>query len=185
MNSEFRQLEDLYFQRKHSEAYLLAIQLASSGDLRSVRFLGWLHLHGHGCQQDEKKAMSFFLEAANQGDAEALFGIANIYYSNKEYKDAARYLEEAMKKGYVPAIRWSGVMYQLGLGVNKDLDRAYHLYNQAAQAGNLSAYCQKSLMLLHGFRGIYGRLLAIPMMVKFFICATVEAYRNKDSQRLM
>jgi len=185
MDLDFKDLEDFYFQKKYSNAYQLACDLASEGNIKGIRFLGWMHFRGHGCQQNEEMAMSFFRKAADNGDAEASYGIAAIYFDRKEYRQAVQYLEEAMVNGYVPAIRWAGTMYQLGLGVEKDLHKAYDLYKKAAQAGSLTAYCHQAHILLHGFRGFAGRVKSIPMLIKFYISAFSEAIKNPNSQRLM
>lgn len=185
VNVSFQHVQDLYFQNKYAEAYDLVNHLAAEGDVRSVRFLGWLYARGHGCARDDEKAMHLFRQAAERGDAEAMYGMASIYYARCDYENAFQCLARSMDAGFVPAIRWCGALYQLGLGVRKDPKRAFDLYHQAARAGNLPGYYQEALMLLKGFKGIQGRITSIPMLIKFLFCATVEAYRDKNSQRLM
>jgi len=185
MNVEYKQIEDLYFQKNYAKAFELANRLASDGNAMCIRLLGWMYHKGQGCERDNEKAITLFSEAAEKGDAEALYGKASIYYERKEYKKAFQYLEESMEKGYLPAIRWTGAMYYLGLGVEKDLHKAYDILDIASKAGSLSAYSQQSLMLLHGFKGIPGRIKSIPMLVKCFFCTFKEAMRDEHSQRLM
>jgi len=55
MSSNSQDVEDLYFQDKYAEAHELAHRLASEGDMKSTRFLGWMYSRGHGCSQDENR----------------------------------------------------------------------------------------------------------------------------------
>jgi hypothetical protein len=183
--STFKDIEDYYFSGDYGNAHKLSNLLAEKGDQKAIRFLGWLNTRGEGCEKDNNKAITFFERAAKMGDAEASFGIATIYYEEKDYIKAVFYLEGAKKNGFIPAWRWLGVMYHLGLGVDKNMDRAFELYSEAAKRGNVAAYYQLILMLRSGYKGLWGRMIFVPMFIRYFITTFLIASKDKNSQRLM
>ncbi len=183
--STFKDIEDYYFSGDYGNAYKLSCLLAEGDDLKAIRFLGWLYARGEGCEKDKNKAITFFDRAAKRGDAEALFGIATIYYEEKDYSKAIFYLEGAKENGFTPAWKWLGIMYHLGLGVDKDIDKAFELYSEAAKRGNVAASIHLTAMLRHGYRGLWGRVMSIPMFIRYFITTFIIACKDKNSQRLM
>lgn len=181
----FKDIENYYFSGDYGNAHKLSDMLAEKGDQKAIRFLGWLYARGEGCEKDKNKAITFFERAAKMGDAEALYGIATIYYEEKDYVKAIFYLEGSKENGFTPAWRWLGVMYHLGLGVDKNIDKAFELYSEAAKRGNAAASINLTAMLRHGYRGLWGRIISIPMLIRYFITTFIIASKDKNSQRLL
>lgn len=185
MPSQFKTAENLYFRGDYNSAFQVCTEVASKGDIKCTRLLGWMYFRGKGCERNDSKALTCFSDASAAGDAEAEFGIAAIKYEQEEYRQARLHLEEALKRGFVPAGRWLGVLNHLGLGAKRDLVKARMYYREAADKGNLPAYLQYALMLKSGAEGFSGRVRAIPMLIKFVISSFLEAWTDQHSQRLM
>jgi TPR repeat protein len=181
----FNEIENLYFQEKYKSAFELCKKAAENGDPRCKRFLGWMYLRGNGCAQDYSKAIEYFSKAAFEGDSEAEYGIGAVYYELQDYRKAIIHFERSFQDGYVPAGRWLGVLYQLGLGVDKDLKKAMTLYKSAGKKGNLAAYLQYAMMLYQGSDGIWGRIKSLPILLWVIVISFFVAMRDKHSQRLM
>ena len=93
------------------------------------------------------KPLLAYLEAAEQGNAEAQYNIGQIYGDGKDieqnYKEAEKWNRQAAEQGYAPAQRYLGWMYEEGHGVQKDYQQAFNWYLKAAEQGN--ALAQNSL----------------------------------------
>jgi len=125
-------------------------------------------------------------QAAEQGDAEAQFNLAEMSYRGKivprNYTSAANWFKKAAEQGYAAAQNMLGAMYASGQGVSKDSQQAAIWYQKAAEQGVLeaqtnlgflyanaegdlkneaSAYAWYSLAANHGYENaIQGRDLA-------------------------
>lgn len=83
-------------------------------------------------------AASFFLKAANQGDAEAQFSLGNMYAEGQgvpqdEYQ-AASWFRKAAEQGFKPAQVNLGVMYAQGQGVAQNMVESHKWFNIAGGA---------------------------------------------------
>ncbi len=54
--------------------------LAERGHVKAQAGLGFMYLNGLGVAEDTEAAFVWFVEAANGGDADAMFVIANLYF---------------------------------------------------------------------------------------------------------
>ena len=81
--------------------------------------------------------------AANNGDAEACYKVAQAYMNGdgvgKNLNYAFRYMKFAAEKGYAPAYIEVGKMYHGGRGVTKDRAVAEKWYKKAVNAGSAEA----------------------------------------------
>lgn len=100
---------------------------------------GWL-LYNKG-KYDE--AMTYFLEAADKGSANAFNAIAIYYYEGHGYErnlqKAAQWFRYAADMGYASAQRNLGDCYRKGEGVPQDEKQAFFWYKQAAEKQNVKA----------------------------------------------
>jgi TPR repeat protein len=90
------------------------------------------------------EAFAWLERAAAQGDGRAVglmgdFRLLTVKGVQPDPRAAAQYFDRGVKLGDVgSAVRLADLYYQ-GLGVSEDKAAAYHLYTDAAQAGNLAA----------------------------------------------
>jgi len=96
------------------------------------------------------------------GIAVLVAGAALLYRSNiadnpadamaqGQFRQAARLLESPAESGSVTAQTTLGNLYYLGLGVKRDMPRAFRLYEMAAMSGNSSAQYNYALFHLYGY----------------------------------
>ena len=99
---------------------------------------------GLGVEQDYECAVEYYLEAAEQGNAEAQYCLGELYYYGnrgvkQDYTQAIDWLQKAAEQGNADALYLLGKCYYFGNGVNEDLVLAMHLYHKSAELGNAKA----------------------------------------------
>ncbi|WP_269931055.1 peptidoglycan-binding protein [Aminobacter sp. HY435] len=96
-------------------------------------------------------------DAANGGDAKALFEIGSRYAEarglNANVKTAAAWYERSAELGFAPAQYRIGNMYEKGNGVDRDVAKAKTWYQLAAAQGNASAMHNLAVLLAMGADG--------------------------------
>ena len=183
---DFKTLERLYFDdKKYADAYALAAKLANSGDVKARRFLGWLHCKGKGCDINLEIAEACFSQAAADGDAEAVYGLASVAFHRKRFVNALEAYKAAAQKGFAPALFRIGLQYERGLGVPKDFEQAFRYFSQAKVRGNLYAERAIVRLLFAGFKGLSGRLQAPIYLVSVVIRGFVVALKDPHNRQLM
>jgi TPR repeat protein len=70
------------------------------------------------------------------------------------FPEGVRYIQMAAEKGYAPAQRRLGALYEQGKGVPQDLDKAFHQYLLAANQGNAGAQYIVGHSYYEGGRGV-------------------------------
>ena len=94
-------------------------------------------------------------EAADTGDAKAMFEIGNRYADGRgvaaDMAAAAEWYERAAEMGYAPAEYRIGNLYERGSGVERDITVAMDWYEKAAKQGNASA--MHNLAVLYAMGG--------------------------------
>ncbi len=88
-------------------------------------------------------AFKAFSKAAEQGDAEAQFGLGVMYTDGKgvpqDYKQAFSWYRKAAEQGLATAQFGLGAMYANGDGVPQDYVQAHKWFNLAAANGDKAA----------------------------------------------
>lgn len=96
-------------------------------------------------------------EAANGGDAKALFEIGARYAEARgvaaNVKTAAAWYERSAELGFAPAQYRIGNMYEKGNGVDRDVAKAKTWYQLSAAQGNASAMHNLAVLLAMGADG--------------------------------
>lgn len=96
-------------------------------------------------------------QAANAGDAKALFEIGSRYAeargTNADIKAAAQWYEKAAELGFAPAQYRIGNLYEKGNGVDRDAAKAKTWYQLAAAQGNASAMHNLAVLFAMGADG--------------------------------
>ncbi|WP_374301260.1 hypothetical protein [Ferrovibrio sp.] len=137
----------------YAGAYAAWSPLAEGGDVAAMRNLGHLYRWGQGVERDIQQAMHWYRRAAETGFARAQANLAAIYLQGDEgvavdYAEARKWFEAAAKQGHAVAQYNLGLMYELGLGVEKNEAVALGWYNNAAKAGQPDALERLSLLVM-------------------------------------
>lgn len=105
-------------------------------------------------KKDYATAVKYYQQAADLGDAEAQFYLANRYYNGQgvaEDKEQAFYwYEKAARQGNTDAQTCLGLSYLNGEGVTKNEDKGIYWLNLAADRGNLVAKMSFGLCYIEG-----------------------------------
>lgn len=117
---------------------------ADQGNAGAANSLGAAYLRGVGVPADAAQAVSWFQRAAEGGDAPGQFNLAMRYFNGEGVaadpaaarrwleKSAAAVGEDATTRSVVASSKQElGVLYEEGLGVEKDLVKALRYYDEA------------------------------------------------------
>jgi uncharacterized protein len=101
------------------------------------------------------EAAKWYRKAADQGNREAMFGLARIVSKGAEGVErnpevGVRFYEAATRLGHVEAQNWLGYSYQHGLGTEQSDASAVEWYIKAANSGLAAAKNNLGLMHLTG-----------------------------------
>lgn len=131
-----------------------------------------------------EKALSWFFRAAEQGDAEALYGIGSVHFVQRAFPAALQYYERAADKGYSRSYHWIGYMYHQGLGMPRNINMAIDYYKKSAAHGYLVA--ERALIHLAWQEGgILRRILALPKYIYIVLKAATIAYCDINDYRIV
>ncbi|MEJ2458940.1 MAG: tetratricopeptide repeat protein [Novosphingobium sp.] len=140
--------------RNPQEAARAVRDAAERGSVAAQLVLGQILLDGRGTRRDPEAALIWFERAAKQGDPEAWNMVGRCHEKGwgvpQDYRRAAGYFEEAIRRGHV----WAKVnlaQILMRLGDPADRPRAYTLFRQAAEAGNLKAINSLARFLEEGW----------------------------------
>jgi TPR repeat protein len=111
--------------------------LAKEGSADATNLLGQLYENGWGVNQDINKAQSLYEQGARQGNLNSVNSLRNL--KNKEYKVELDALLPKAKAGDASAQNRAGEMYEFGYGADRNGNRAFELYQQAAEQGLVAA----------------------------------------------
>ncbi len=128
--------------------------LAAKGNAVAQSTLGYMYAKGQGMSQDYKKAVVWYLKAAEQGDADAQTSLGVMYNVGQgvaqDYKKAVEWYRKAAEQGAANAQSNLGVMYTSGQGVEQDDREAASWYRKAAEQGNAPAQFNLGVMCANG-----------------------------------
>ena len=106
-------------------AYKYLNKAISLGSTAAINTKGLYYLQ----KNKELEAINCFKEAIKQNYVYAYNNLGKIYEKKKEYEKALNYYIKSANLEESWACNKLGEMYRLGLGCNKDLDKAFNYYN--------------------------------------------------------
>jgi len=139
-DAAYKLAESFDEQGKYDVALRLRRQLASQGDARGQRELGWMYERGKDVPVDLAEAAKWYRLAADQGDAQAQLLLGVAYYLGRgvptDYQQSVAWWRKAADQGFPFAQSRLGAMYLRGEGVARDYSTAVKLFRQSAQQGD-------------------------------------------------
>ena len=116
-------------------------ELADEGEALSIYTLGGCYMNGNGVAHDTAKGLELYHTASAMGQGEATYSIA-AYYMNEchDMQKGIAYCEKAVEQGFAFAASMLAQIYDEGLGVEKDADKAMAYLKRGAELGD--AHCQ-------------------------------------------
>jgi len=129
---------------------------AQRGYSTAMNNLGICYEEGQGVPRDLHKAKMMYKEAADRGNSSAKNNLGFLLLSSDKEEDfvAARQLcHEAAREGVADGWLNLGALFEQGLGVAVDLDKAISYYIRAADRGSVKAQLRVGKLLLEGAGG--------------------------------
>ena len=134
----------LYENRRYDEAvkfYEIAIKL---GHTRAITGLGRCYNTGNGVPKDEKKAFELYQQAYELGCDSATTNLGRCYAFGmcgieRNIELGIALFKKAAENGFASAQRCLGHVYEKGIGVDRDLSKAFYWCECAANQGNTEA----------------------------------------------
>jgi tetratricopeptide (TPR) repeat protein len=126
-----REIIKLLEEGKMAEAHKLTDELENENDGVKFFIQGYL-FHSEG---NVKKAETYYLQAIEKGDIDALNNLGNIYHIEGKIKEAEKYYLLSIEKGYIDALYNLANLYA---DEGKTIE-AVNYYLQAIQKGHVSA----------------------------------------------
>jgi len=116
-----------------------AKKAALRGNAEAQVNLGLVYLNGTGVPIDKRQALKWFKQAAKQKNTEALYYVAQYHLSNKEFLAAFDYLNKAANLEHSNAQLKLAMLYDKGLGTEKNHTQSLIWLNESAKLGNKKA----------------------------------------------
>lgn len=134
---------------------------AEQNDPDSQSCLGWCYEDGDGVEKCPTEAIRWYRRSAENGNADGLLGLGRCYFYGSgvevDYAQAVHWLSLAAGQGkdafdhfirkqpnmaIAAAMGFLGACHEMGLGVEKDQERAEHWYGESAYRQHSDA-CRK------------------------------------------
>ncbi len=115
---------------------------AEQGHTESQFILASLYERGAGVPKDENKAFTLYREAANAGHVRAMHNLGVLLTTHdvpQDYREAASWFMRAASAGLMDSQYNLALLYEHGLGISQDRQRAYFWYQVASQTGDKEA----------------------------------------------
>lgn len=128
------------------EAFRWLKKASESGDAQAQYYLAGMYDRGDGVDEDLNKALEWYLMSANQGYADAQFSLAKDYLIgwSAAPEDAIKSFEWATRaalQDHIMAQNWLGMLYDKGLGTQKNKTMAKEWYGRAC-SNDIKNYCR-------------------------------------------
>lgn len=115
-------------------------KLAKAGNPEALKTLAAYYEHDKDNQESQQKALAYHRLAAETGDRDAMYNLANFYQYDrgalkKQPEEAFKWHQKAASKGHPNGQFNVAFAYRMGQGVEKDYNKALEYYNLAASQG--------------------------------------------------
>jgi len=93
-------------------------------------------------------------EQAENGDTDAQYQLAVIYFYDANYEESLKFGIEAVQGGFKEALYLVGLLYENGLGTDENMDTAFDYYGRAVEDGHRLAHYAFGRLYLDGREGV-------------------------------
>lgn len=116
------------------------IKQADEGDAEAQFRLGMAYYKGNRIEKSQVKALKWWTKAAEQGVKDADYCLGCIYFDEKKFSIAYKSYLKAIKDPLINEAGFQlGVIYENGLGVEIDKDKAIKYYKMGAAGLNMAS----------------------------------------------
>lgn len=127
-------------EKDERKALDLYTQSANQGHLPAILELASMYRFGFCTEKNIQESIRWYNEAVEKGNDGSLLDLAELYlWDLSDAENAERCLKRAAEKGLEKAVLRLGEIYENGILVPADKERAIYWYRKAASKGNESA----------------------------------------------
>jgi uncharacterized protein len=108
---------------------------AEAGDVEAQYQLGAAYDAGRDVRRDLPEAIRWYRRAADAGHIEAQNSVGSALQAEGRYEEAAAWYEKAAARGHMRSVSNLAALYDAGLGVAQDRNKAFDLWARAAEFG--------------------------------------------------
>ncbi len=144
-------------EKNYTKAFDLYRDIAH-GERNGIAFyaMGICYLHGNGVDQNYQNAFESFKLSSEIGSDIGKIGLATCYYNGigieKNYDEAFRLYNESLQNDRTGrAFRAIGIYYDMGIGVEKDVQKAFDYFRIAAARGDIGGKLKLAAYYYDGF----------------------------------
>jgi len=145
--------------------------LAEKGSSQAMLRLAWAYQKGIGVPADWDQAEYWYRRAFDAGPDRdkrlVTYYFGSFYLARKDFPKANEWFSVGAAMAFGPSINCLGRMYRDGLGVERRVDRARELFEQAAALGNLIARRNLVRLFMSGRLGLPGIFHGIRLLMRF------------------
>eukprot|EP00743_Colponemidia_sp_Colp-15_P008622 GILK01009382.1.p1 GENE.GILK01009382.1~~GILK01009382.1.p1 ORF type:complete len:715 (+),score=107.63 GILK01009382.1:72-2216(+) len=130
---------------------------ADQGNANAMNNLGICYEAGHGVLKDDDMAKQLYSDSLSRGNLHAATNLGFLHMraggfsgNQEEYEKAAALFRMGVGQGSVDAMYYMGLLFENGLGVDKDGKTSFSYYRRAADAGHVKACTRAGSMLYSG-----------------------------------
>lgn len=117
------------------------IKQAEQGDARAQFRLGMAYYNGNRIEKSEENAFEWWMKAAEQGFEYAAYCLGFIHFKKEDFHTAMEYYLKAINDPVINEAGFQlGVIYENGLGVAKNKEKAIEYYKKGAAGLNKASY---------------------------------------------
>jgi uncharacterized protein len=143
-----------YDEDDYETAFMKLSSINTNGDLKAEFYLGVMYYQSLGNDGNRERGESLIISSAEKGYAEAKVYLAHEYSNGStkaiSHETAFRYLQEAADEKHFHAMYLMGWIYYHGQGVEKNLEKAYELFEKSAYLGSIASFSPLAFMNYEG-----------------------------------
>jgi len=129
-------LSSYYINIDKNKAFDFLIRLKDIDNAEIKRKIGYFYQEGIGVSQNDEKAIEFYQQGMDLGDASCSYNIALILYNNKNYFEAIKFLSFGASQNHLQSLKLLAEFYEKGLGIKEDKIIALNLYKKIYDLDN-------------------------------------------------
>lgn len=177
--------KSLFLAGDYQEAFPICLRAAERGDYYNALAVGWMYLTGSGVEKCIENAIKWLRLSTESGDPMAAFYLGRAYEMNGDAAAAVSLYEWSAEQKFSPGYYRLAELYVAGEGVERNVPRAYALYEQAMELGHLFAKVKVASFLIRGYNGWVGRIRGAFVLSSAAVAVCIAVILNPESERLM
>ena len=122
----------------HKELITSLLKNAENGNAFAMNYIAVCYMEGNYFAKDVDQSTKWLKKAAALGNANAIKNLGLIYYSKDDYGPAMKLFFESFYAGEISSAILIGEMFENGVGVKKDINRAAKWYQRNIDGGYIA-----------------------------------------------